>query len=113
MSLKDKLEIGLKPDAPYRSDNLPEFQQDDPSCREAATPGTSPSVEDAREDCDVTPAPRRVAAKLQARRAATTPASAPRATAARRASASRQEENETCRAIANAPLAARASPSSG
>jgi len=29
MSLKDKLEIGLKPDAPYRKDNLPEFQQDE------------------------------------------------------------------------------------
>ena len=26
MSLKDKLEIGLKPDAPYRPDNLPEHQ---------------------------------------------------------------------------------------
>jgi hypothetical protein len=29
-SLKDKLEIGLKPGAPYRKDNRPEFQQDDP-----------------------------------------------------------------------------------
>lgn len=26
MSLKDKLEIGLKPDAPYRPDNLPETE---------------------------------------------------------------------------------------
>ncbi|MCC7010312.1 MAG: hypothetical protein IT184_16005 [Acidobacteria bacterium] len=26
MSAKDKLEIGLKPDAPYRPDNLPEHQ---------------------------------------------------------------------------------------
>ena len=40
MSLKDKLEIGLKPDAPYRPDNLPEFQQDDPACEVASTPGT-------------------------------------------------------------------------
>jgi hypothetical protein len=27
MTLKDKLEIGLKDDAPFRRDNLPEFQQ--------------------------------------------------------------------------------------
>ena len=27
MTWKDKLEIGLKDDAPYRRDNLPEFQQ--------------------------------------------------------------------------------------
>lgn len=27
MTLKDKLEIGLKEDAPYRRDNLPEFQK--------------------------------------------------------------------------------------
>lgn len=68
MSLKDKLEIGLKPDAPYRPDNLPEFQQDDPACEVASTPGTSADVEKAREDCDDAPAPRRVAAKLKARR---------------------------------------------
>ena len=52
MSLKDKLEIGLKPDAPYRKDNLPEGQQDDSACEEAATPGESPTVERARDDCD-------------------------------------------------------------
>jgi hypothetical protein len=33
MSLKDKLEVGLKPDAPFRPDNLPDFQQDDKACR--------------------------------------------------------------------------------
>ena len=33
MSLKDKLEIGLKPDAPYRPDNLPEHQQGRPGLR--------------------------------------------------------------------------------
>jgi hypothetical protein len=27
MTWKDKLEIGLKDDAPFRKDNLPEFQQ--------------------------------------------------------------------------------------
>jgi len=54
MSLKDKLEIGLKPDAPYRKDNLPDFQQDDPACEVAATPGDSPALHEARKDC-VTP----------------------------------------------------------
>lgn len=34
MSLKDKLEIGLKPDAPYRPDNLPE----EPAERTMASP---------------------------------------------------------------------------
>lgn len=30
MTWKDKLEIGLKDDAPFRRDNLPEFQQTSP-----------------------------------------------------------------------------------
>ncbi len=51
MSLKDKLEIGLKPDAPYRRDNLPDFQQDDPACVLAATPGDSEELRRAREQC--------------------------------------------------------------
>jgi hypothetical protein len=51
MSLKDKLEIGLKPDAPYRKDNLPEFQQDDAACEEAAKPGDTPSLRRARKEC--------------------------------------------------------------
>lgn len=55
MSLKDKLEIGLKPDAPFRKDNLPDFQQDDPACEAAATPGETPSVERARKDCTMPP----------------------------------------------------------
>ena len=55
MSLKDKLEIGLKPDAPYRKDNLPEGQQDEPACEDAAAPGDSPSTEEARDACDTTP----------------------------------------------------------
>jgi hypothetical protein len=71
MSLKDKLEIGLKPDAPYRPDNLPDFQADDPACREGATPGESTRVEQAREECDDGSPPRRVAAKLKARRTST------------------------------------------
>lgn len=55
MSLKDKLEIGLKPDAPYRNDNLPEGQQDDEACEDAARKGDSPSAEAARDECDETP----------------------------------------------------------
>ena len=51
MSLKDKLEIGLKPDAPYRPDNLPEFQQDDPDCVEAGEPGDGPQQREARDRC--------------------------------------------------------------
>lgn len=55
MSLKDKLEIGLKPDAPFRKDNLPDFQQDDPNCDAAATPGQTPSIERARKECTTPP----------------------------------------------------------
>jgi hypothetical protein len=51
MSLKDKLEVGLKPDAAYRPDNLPDFQKDDPNCQVAGQPGESRRVEKAREDC--------------------------------------------------------------
>lgn len=52
MSLKDKLEIGLKPDAPYRPDNLPEHQQNDPDCQDASEPGDGPRQREARERCD-------------------------------------------------------------
>ena len=55
MSLKDKLEIGLKPDAPFRKDNLPDFQQDDPACDVAATPADTPAVERARKECTMPP----------------------------------------------------------
>jgi hypothetical protein len=55
MSLKDKLEIGLKPDAPYRKDNLPEFQQDEPACDVAATPGDSAALRTARTECEEAP----------------------------------------------------------
>lgn len=85
MSLKDKLEIGLKPDAPYRPDNLPEFQQNDPSCEVASTPGTSPGVEAAREECDDSTPSSRVVAKLKTRRRAITA----RAAASRKATARR------------------------
>jgi len=43
MSLKDKLEIGLKPDAPFRPDNLPDFQRDDEACGSRGNPATRPS----------------------------------------------------------------------
>jgi hypothetical protein len=51
MSMKDKLEIGLKPDAPYRPDNLPEFQQTDADCQQAAEPGDGPAQQAARDAC--------------------------------------------------------------
>jgi hypothetical protein len=60
MSLKDKLEIGLKPDAPYRQANLPDFQQDDPACDVAATPGDTRSLRKARQECAAPATPREV-----------------------------------------------------
>jgi hypothetical protein len=66
MSLKDKLEIGLKPDAPYRKDNLPDFQQDDPACEAAATPADTPSVERARKECTTPPVKQEQIAKERA-----------------------------------------------
>jgi len=59
MSLKDKLEVGLKPDAPYRPDNLPRFQRADPACQDASEPGESPRLRRARAECDTTPVKRR------------------------------------------------------
>lgn len=66
MSLKDKLEIGLKPDAPFRKSNLPDFQQDDPACDVAATPGDTPAVERARKECTMPPEKQEQLAKEQA-----------------------------------------------
>ena len=63
MSLKDKLEIGLKPDAPFRKDNLPDFQQGDPACDAAATPSDTPSVERARKACTTPPVKQQQIAK--------------------------------------------------
>ena len=48
MTLKDKLEIGLKEDAPYRKDNLPEFQIRGPEI--PSGPGRSPTIPLARGD---------------------------------------------------------------
>ena len=66
MSLKDKLEIGLKPDAPFRKDNLPDFQKDDPACDLGATPGETPSVERARKACAMPPEKQEQLAKERA-----------------------------------------------
>jgi hypothetical protein len=48
MTLKDKLEIGLKEDAPYRKDNLPDFQVRGEEI--PAGPGRSPEIPAARTD---------------------------------------------------------------
>jgi hypothetical protein len=54
VSLKDKLEVGLKPDAPYRPDNLPQHKQDDPACQEGGSDdaGRGSEAELARQACD-------------------------------------------------------------
>ena len=48
MTWKDKLEIGLKEDAPYRKDNLPENQVRGPEI--PSGPGRSPEIPEARKD---------------------------------------------------------------
>ena len=48
MTLKDKLEIGLKEDAPFRKDNLPENQIRGPQL--PTGPGRSPEIPLARGD---------------------------------------------------------------
>ena len=53
MTLKDKLEIGLKEDAPYRKDNLPDDQVRGPEI--PAGPGRSPVIPAARGDKTVVP----------------------------------------------------------
>ncbi|MGE4163116.1 MAG: hypothetical protein AB7G23_15420 [Vicinamibacterales bacterium] len=52
MSIKDKLEIGLKPDAPYRDANLPDTQQDHESCEDGASPDSDHDTRRARAACD-------------------------------------------------------------
>jgi hypothetical protein len=48
MTWRDKLEIGLKEDAPYRKDNLPESQIRGPEI--PTGPGRSPEIPMARRD---------------------------------------------------------------
>ncbi len=50
MTWKDKLEIGLKDDAPFRKDNLPDEQVHGPL--RPAGPGRSPEVPEAREEAE-------------------------------------------------------------
>jgi hypothetical protein len=47
MTWRDKLEIGLKENAPYRKDNLPESEVVGPELPQG--PGRSPEIPDARE----------------------------------------------------------------
>jgi hypothetical protein len=56
MTWRDKLEIGLKHDAPFRRDNLPDDEIHGPE--RPAGPGRSPVVADAEEHVATTPAPR-------------------------------------------------------
>ena len=55
MTWRDKLEIGLKPDAPYRKDNLPDQQVRGPEV--PAGTGRSPVVPEAADDKTVAPDP--------------------------------------------------------
>jgi hypothetical protein len=55
MTWRDKLEIGLKPDAPYRKDNLPDQQVRGPEV--PAGKGRSPVVPAAADDKTVAPDP--------------------------------------------------------
>ena len=48
MTLKDKLEIGLKEDAPFRKDNLPAEEVKGPQL--PAGPGRSPEIPLARKE---------------------------------------------------------------
>ena len=52
MTWKDKLEIGLKDDAPFRRDNLPDFQQRTPGVPKTkpSDPTRSPEVPGARAE---------------------------------------------------------------
>jgi len=63
MTWKDKLEIGLKEDAPFRRDNLPEFQRnpetpetrpDDPT-RSPEEPGAREAAEAAQDTHELGP----------------------------------------------------------
>jgi hypothetical protein len=50
MTWRDTLEIGLKKDAEFRKDNLPEDQVHGPEV--PAGPGRSPVIPEAREEAD-------------------------------------------------------------
>jgi hypothetical protein len=67
MTWRDKLEIGLKPDAPFRRDNLPEEEIHGPE--RPAGPGRSPVVADVEEHVAAIPAPRPGKRQRKARKA--------------------------------------------
>ena len=58
MTLKDKLEIGLKEDAAYRKDNLPDAQVRGPEI--PTGPGRSPEIPLARADKNIVQDPKDV-----------------------------------------------------
>jgi hypothetical protein len=71
MTVKDKLEIGLKEDASFRKDNLP-----DPQVRGPLLPtgdGRSPEVPAAREDARRVAGPSKPSRQRRANRRAKTP----------------------------------------
>jgi hypothetical protein len=76
MTWKDKAELGLKPDAPFRKDNLPDFQVEGAKTRPAG-PGRSPEVPRARHEAN--------RARKAAKAATGTRRAKPRASAKRRA----------------------------
>jgi hypothetical protein len=51
MTWKDKAELGLKPDAPFRKDNLPDFQVEGAKTKPAGQ-GRSPDVPRARQEAN-------------------------------------------------------------
>jgi len=55
MTWKDKLEIGLKNDAPFRKDNLPEQQVHGPEI--PSGDGRSPVIPEAQEEAESEPPP--------------------------------------------------------
>jgi len=74
MTLKDKLEIGLKEDAPYRKDNLPDRQVRGPEIPTGE--GRSPEIPMARGYHNIVKEP--TEEKVQKRRRALGPLRSPR-----------------------------------
>jgi len=74
MTLKDKLEIGLKEDAQYRKDNLPDSQVRGPEIPTGE--GRSPEIPMARGDHNIVKEP--TEQKVQKRRRAPGPLGSPR-----------------------------------
>ncbi len=71
MTVKDKLEIGLKEDASFRKDNLPEQQVRGPQVPKGE--GRSPEVPAAREDANRVAGPSKPSRQRRASRRAKSP----------------------------------------